>query len=403
LEKVLKLESAQPRLLRYRSHYKIYWLSLLVFSGIILSFWGHRWLTKGELLFKDYQFEMWFSGFYFLAFGAFYLFYLQKRLHRSVQVYTDRIVVHHGKEKEDFAFSEIESVRMVCWSLFYFKLKNGLKFYFSSSIERVDYIWEGFHQARPELLNKEEYEAFRIKLVQYDHHQKRREWFFRHRLIDICNWIILPLSFIGMTYVIQSKDIVIHQQGLYFFRLFMYSILVLLISTFVFSIVLKRFVFDKRIKIQLEDKPQDKIRDLEFEGIVLQQSKLLQMIMASFVFFLVVKSDLNLYSVTKIKDDFANFNLKKGSTVIVDNRYNCTSCKYQIHEGDVVIFGRGYIGQIIAHQGETIGKISRNTVGRMIASEDIHTVPQGHVAVKLGEKAAPMMIKLNDVIGRVQK
>ena len=404
METKANFESVQPRYLRYRSHYKIYLVALLVVSGLILSFWGHqlsrsRWVS----VYSEFSTEMWVSLIYFAAFGGFYFFWLRARLDRIVQVFATHLSIHHHDKKEEVLFENIESVGFVWGSIFYFKMKDGFKHYFSSGLERVDYVFEGFNQARPGVIAPALFEEFRTKLVQYDHHQKRKEWFFRHRIVDVFNWVIMPFAFLAFTFFIQSQEIIIHQQGMYFFRLFMYSVLVMMVTTLIFSIVLKKFIFDKRIKLQMHGQPNDKLRNLEFEGIIVHRSKVMQIITASFLFALVMRSEMNFYSLTKTKDDLTSFNLKKGHTLIVDNRYNCLTCKYPLKDGDIVVFGRGTIGQMMASEGDMVGQISQDKRGRIIASENIQEVPRGHVAIKLANQQEIVMIKLSDLIGKIQK
>ncbi len=404
MEKTASLDSIQPRFLRYRSHFKIYFVALLTLSGLILSFWGHRLSQeRWHTVYSEYNFELWMSALYFLVFGSFYTFWLRFRLNRVVQVFPTHIFVHKVGKKEEIIFDDVESVGIVCMSVFYFKMKNGIKHYFSASLERVDYIWEGFNQARPGVISPEDYDSFRTKLVQYDHHQKRKEWFFKHKLADIVNWVVLPFMFLSITYIVQTREIVINQQGMYFFRLFMYSILVLMITTFFFSFVLKKFVFDKRVSDQMNSRPDDKLRDLEFEGVILQRSKMMQIITASFLLALVMKSEMNFFSLTKIKEDLTTFNIKSGHTLVVDNRYNCLTCKYTLKDGDIVVFGRGTIGQIMATEGDMVGQISQDKRGRIIASENVQEVPKGFIAIKLSNQQEIAMVKIGELIGKIQK
>lgn len=404
MENSPKLESIQPRYLRYRSRLKIYLVLGLTICGLLLSVWGHRLSQYSwNQVYSDYQFEFWGSLTFFAIFGNFYFFWLRSRLNRIVQVFSTHISIQNSGKKEEISFDQVESVGIVCWSVFYFKMKNGVKHYFSSDLERVDYIWEEFNRARPEVIDAEQFEVFRIKLVQYDHHQKRKDWFFRHKIVDIFNWIVLPIAFLSITYFIQSRDVVINQQGMYFFRLVMYSVLILMITTFFFSIVLKKFVFDKKVKEQLGSKPQDKLRDIEFEGVVLQRTKMMQMITAAFLFALIMRSEVNLFSLTKIKEDISSFNVKSGHTMIVDNRFNCLTCRFPVRDGDVIVFGRGTLGQIMATEGDMVGKIAQDKKGRIIASENIQEVPKGHIAIKLANQQEIMMVKLSELIGKIQK
>lgn len=396
--------SASPRLLHYRSHYRVYFVALLTISGLILSFWGHH-LSRVSWheLYGEYTSELWLTLGYFVSSAIYYFSWLRYRLNHSIQVYRDHLCIHNLGRSENVPFDEIESIGNVCWSVFYFKMKNGLKYYFSSSLERIDYVWEGVYQARPDLLSVNQYEQFRTKLIQFDHHQKRKEWFFRHKLVDVVNWVILPVVFLFTTYIIQSRDVLIHQQGMYFFRLVMYSSLVLLLTSFFFSIILKKFVFDKKIALQVTQEMGDKLRDIEFEGVILQRSKMMQLATATLALSLIVRADMNLFSLTKIKEDISSFNLKSGHTIVIDNRYNCLACKYPVIDGDLVVFGKGVLGQVMAIEGEMVGQISQDRKGRIIASENIQEVPGGHIAIKLGNQNEIVMIKLEDLIGKIQK
>lgn len=399
----IKLNRLQPRLLRYRNHYKIYILAFLVLTLLVSAYWGTLFAKDSfEFVLKNSIFELCITGLYFLTCASFYFFWLKDKLSRSVQVFADSLMLHHGRHKETLHFADIESLNVVCWSIFYLKMKNGHKHYFNSGLERVDYIWEGIYQVRPDLMNEKEFEDYRVKLVQYDHHQKRKEWFFKHKLVDIFNWIVLPAAFLGFAYVLQSRHVVIHHQWLYFFRLFMYAMLVVLSVAFFYSMVLKKLIFDKKVKDQMSNS-EVKVRDMEFEGVVLQRSKIFQLMTTAFVLALVVRMDMNFYSVSKVKDELASFNLKRGSTVLVDNRYNCVGCEYSIQDGDLVVFERGIIGQVLAQEGDMVGQIGQDDKGRMIASENVQEVPRGHVAVRAGNGKDISFVKIQELIGKIQK
>jgi hypothetical protein len=377
-------------------------LGFFIFSICVLSFWGIQFANEPyAVVLKEYSYEMILSCLYFIVSGTFYFFWLRQRLQRSVQVFEDHILICHLKKTETLHYSEIENINIVCWSIFYVKMKSGIKHYFNSSLERVDYIWEGIRQARPDLMSEKEYEEFRVKLVQYDHHQKRKEWFFKHKLVDVFNWILLPMLFMSFAYLLQTKYVHVHQEGLYFFRLFMFSLLALLVTSFVFSMTLKKLVFDKKVAHQMHN-DEVKLRDLEFEGVILQRSKMFQLITTCFILALVIKHDVNLFSISKVKEDVATFNLKKGHTIIVDNRYNCFSCRYSLKDGDMVVFGRGTIGQILAQEGDMVGEIAQDDKGRMIASENVQEVPRGHVAVKAANGKDISFVKIDELIGKIQ-
>lgn len=398
----LKLDSIPPRSLRFRSHYRVYSIGFGLLTFLLLSFWSLKVWTYGfNPVLGLYPYEIALTGMFFLICGFLYYFWLSSKLKRSIQVFEDHIQLHDGKDKDIVFYADIESVNTVCWSLFYVKTKSGVKHYFNSTVERVDYIWEGIYRNRPDLMKEEEFEAYRLKLVQYDHHQKRKEWFFKHKTIDIMNWAVVPVLFLFFAYVFQSRSVIIHHEWLYFFRLFMYSMLVLISIAFVYSIMLKKFVFDKKISEQFSS-DEGKVRDLEFEGIVLQRTKIFQLVTACFVLSMLVKLDINLYSVTKVKSDIASFKLKKGNTILIDNRYNCLGCRYQINDGDFVVFGRGVIGQVLAKEGDMVGLISQDTTGRMIASENVQEVPKGHVAVKAANGKDVVFVKIEELIGKIQ-
>lgn len=399
----MKLDPIQPRYLRYRSHYKVYVLGFCVFALMVCTFWGVKfWSEPHKQVLDDYGMELGLSALFFLSSTAFYFLWLRMKLQKSIQVFSDHVLIHHGKVKENVAYADIESLTVVGWSIFYVKTKSGIKHYFNAGFERIDYIWEGIYLARPDLMSQQDFEDYRVKLVQYDHHQKRKEWFFKHKLVDIFNWTVLPFVFMILAYIFQSQNVVIHQQGLYFFRLFMYALLVLLTTAFFYSLVLKKFVFDKKVIDQMKSS-EDKMRDIEFEGIVLQRSKIFQLVTASFILSMLVRMDINLYSVTKVKHDIASFKLKKGHTILIDNRYNCLGCKYQVNDGDFVVFGRGIIGQVLAKEGDMVGQIAQDKAGRMIASENVQVVPRGHVAVKAANGKDIIFVKIHELIGKIQK
>lgn len=399
----MKLDPIQPRYLRYRSHYKVYVLGFIILSALIVAFWSMRFYSDGfTSVMDEYSYELAVSTVYFITIVSFYFFWLRSRLKRSIQVFPEHMIIHTEKRKEHISYTDIESVYKVCWSIFYVKMKNGTKHYFNSSIERVDYIWEGIFRARPDLMDEKEFEDYRVRLVQYDHHQKRKEWFFRHKMVDVFNWVVMPVLFLFTAFLIQGQYIVIHNQGIYFFRLLMFSMLVLLVTAFMYSIILKKFIFDKKVSEQIESSSENKIRDVEFEGMILQRSKMFQLFTACFVLAMVIKLDVNLYSVSKVKEDIASFSLKKGSAILVDNRYNCLGCKYQLHDGDFIVFGRGVIGQVLAKEGDMVGQVSQDDKGRMIASENIQEVPKGHLAVKAANGKDIIFVRIEELIGKIQ-
>jgi hypothetical protein len=371
-------------------------------SLLLFTFWGLRFSSENyKDVFQIYSFELIASALYFVTTGCFYFGWLRYRLKRSVQVFPEHLKITRGKFTDDLKYSDIESVNTVCWSIFYVKMKSGIKHYFNSSIERVDYIWEGIYTSRPDLLEQKSYEEYRVKLVQFDHHQKRKEWFFKHKMVDVFNWGVMPVLFIFVAYMVQTKSIVIHNEGVYFFRLFMFAMLVMLTTTFTFSILLKKFIFDQKVTDQHET-PEFKVRDMEFEGMILQRSKMFQMVTAAFVLGMLIKMDVNLYSVSKVKEDIASFKLKKGNSILIDNRYNCLGCKYQLHDGDFVVFGRGIIGQVLAKEGDMVGQVAQDSKGRMIASENIQEVPRGHLAVKAANGKDIVFVKIDELIGKIQ-
>lgn len=369
---------------------------------MVLAFWCTRFYTDGITnCFEVYKWEIFFSAIYFISALTLYFGWLRSKLMRSVQVYEDHLMVQSKSSKDNIHYADIETVQIVCWSIFYIKMKSGTKFYFNSSLERVDYIWEGIWTSRPDLIEEKAYESFKIKLVQYDHHQKRKEWFFKHKLLDVFNWTILPLIFLGMAYFVQSQYIVIHQQGLYFFRLMMFALFVIIACSFVFSSLLKKVIFDKKVLNQIK-KSELKTRDLEFEGVILERSKIFQVFTTCFVMAVLIKTDANLFSVSKVREDIVNFKLKKGHTILVDNRFNCLGCKFQLNDGDFVVFGRGTIGQVLAKEGDMVGEIAQNEKGRMIASDNVQEVPKGHLAVKAANGKDIVFIKIEELIGKIQ-
>lgn len=392
-----------PRLLKFRHQFTIYFRLLLALAALVVGMWALLFYREGmSAATVRYPYEFSFSCLYLFTFALSYVFWWRLKLKQTIQVFDDRLIIHRQGQTIEVLFSDVASVSVVGWSLFYFFMKNGDKHYFNSTLERVDYIWEGIYYFRPEIMNKEEYESYRIKLVQYDHHQKRKEWFFKHRLIDVLNWCVLPIIFMSTIYWLQAKEVEIYQPLYYFFRLVMYSLLTLLTTAFFYTIVVKKLIFDKKVEDQLEVEPSDKIRDLEYENVVIQRTKFIQTLSVAFLFAVIIQTDFNMFTLTKIRGDFSSFNLKEGKTLVVDNRYNCVQCKYSITDGDMVVFAKGQIGQVLARSGELVAQVSESQQGRSIASESVTMIPAGHVALQLANSPEIVVIKESELVGKLQ-
>ncbi len=397
----MKFDQLEPRILRYRNHHKGYLFSLFFFFWLFGSFCFMKIRSDRAVeVLEVYRFELGLSGLLILAMFLFYYFWFRPKWDRKVQVYPDRLRIQTSRYSHEIVFSEIDKIHLVFLSFFCIKMKSGNQFFFSSSLERVDYIWDGIYACCPHLIPPEVYKDFRIKLVQYDHHQKRKEWFFKHKMIDVVNWVIMPALLLIFAFLIQTHHIQVHNHGVYFFRLFMYVLLVLISTGFFYSQILKKFVFDKQIKLDIDS--NSKLRDLELEGMIIQRSKVFQMVTATFIFGLLIKYDLNFYTITKVKQNIVSFKVEKGSSALVDNRYNCTGCTYQIHDGDFIVFGKGYIGQVLAREGDFVGQVATDKKGRNVASENVHEVPRGHLAVKAANGKDIIFVKIDDLIGKIQ-
>lgn len=378
---------------------------MIVIALLVAVLWGVRlFLYSWSDAISMYQVEFVISVSYFISVPFLYFFWLSPRINHSVQVFPTHLLIHKGETTEELPFDDIESITIVGWSVFYFKLKSGHKSYFSSDLERTDYIWEGAYAARPDLFTVEDYEKFRADLVKYDHHQKRKEWFFRHKLVDLVNWVFLPAAFLGLSWMVQSQQIVIHQQSLYFFRLFMYALLILMVTSLVYSLIIKKFIFDRKFAEKIETEGGlDKVRNMEFEGVIIQRSKMLQLLTSCCLLAVVIKGDINFYSISKPKGDLSKFQIPTGKTIVIDNRYNCFDCRYRLLDGDIVMFGKGTIGQVVAKENEPVAEVLEDTKGRTIASLNVQKVPKGHVAVKTANGKDVIFIKIVDLIGKVQK
>jgi hypothetical protein len=165
--------------------------------------------------------------------------------------------------------------------------------------------------------------------------------------------------------------------------------------------ILKKLVFDKKVFSQME-KFELKTRDVEFEGGLLHRVKIFQFVTSVFTLAILIKVDLNLFSITKINQDISNLKIKKGNTVIIDNRYNCINCKYRINDGDFVVFGKGIVGQVLAKEGELVGEIVPHNSIRQPSSENIKEVPQEHIAVKSSSSNEIFFVRIQELIGKIQ-
>lgn len=388
-----------PRPLLYRSHYKWYALALVVFWGACVIAAA----TLGVLNFSHYRDEALCFGVFAILIPMVYLVWLHPKLTHSMQVFSDGVKISAKSSNYEIKFNDLVSVDRPFGSIIRLKAKDGLNWSFDSSLERLDYLWEALWRSRPELVgNAAAYEEFRLKLVQNDHHQKRKEWFFRHRLIDVLNWIVLPIAVMAFGYRVQSTDIVVHSPAFYFLRLGMFMLLAMICCSFIYSVLIKKFVFDKILQENIGS-DRSKRRDMAHENVVVQRAKSAQLATCSFIMFSVLFGQLNLYSITRLKEGAQAFHLTPGKTAIIDNRFNCITCKHAVKEGDLMVFGKGTLGKILAMPGDIIAKTTETKLGRSIASETVHSVPEGHIALQVGSTGKDVVfVKIDDLVGKLK-
>ena len=345
--------------------------------------------------------EIYSFGSFVVLLPALYLWWLHPKLTRTIQVFPNSIKITNSHYSWEIDYNQIEKISTPFLSYICLKMRDGQRWWLSASIERIEYIWEGLSKACPEQMNGfASYDEFRVKLVQYDHHEKRKEWFFRHRLLDFVNWIVMPSAVMFIAFKIQSSDVYIYSKPLYFFRLIMYALFTTIMSAFVWSIIMKVFVFDKQVIENLKD--EIKIRDVSKEDFILQRSKFFQLITCALLMAFMIKMDLNFFSITKLKASVEGFNLKMGQTLVVDTRFNCVQCAHSVADGDLILFGKGTVAQILALPGEVIAQTQSNSLGRSIASDTITTVPEGHVALKTGKGQEIVIVKISDLVGKLK-
>jgi hypothetical protein len=399
----LETEQKEPRTLTYRFFYRWYawatavaWLCCSVGLLVILYRQGWQWSGDGRDEAMSFISMM-------LFLPALYMWWLHPKITRKVRVHKDYIQVSNADYSWEIAFADIRSIDRPFQSLIRLRMHDGYSWWFSAALERPDYLWEGLYQARPELIGKsEEFESFRLSLVQYDHHEKRKEWFFNHRLLDLVTWMALPVLTISLGHVLQSSHVVINSEWQYFFRLLMYSLFIITTSSFLISMFMKKFVFDKILNEQMKE--GSKLRNLDFEQHMVQRSKWAHVALCAVLLATVVSTDINLFSVIRLKADAKKFKLEPGKTVLIDNRYNCIDCAYSLKEGDVIVFGRGALGEVLAVPGEVIAQTRTAGVGRSIASETVMEIPAGMVALKIGAKSNEViLVPIGDLVGKLKK
>ncbi len=390
-----------PRVLQYRYYYR--WYAIAVAFGWLLTLGALTIFFTQPTPPKSYD-EVLGLGVLAVLFPALYFYWLHPKLSRKVQVYADRLKFTQGERSWEVMFNDVVAVELPFRSVVRLRLRQGQSVWFSAALERMDYVWEGLARACPELTKgADAFEEIRLRLVQFDHHEKRKEWFFRHRLLDVFNWIVLPAVVIALGYQLQASSVVIHAKAAYFFRLAMYVALVTIAMAFFWSLLLKHFVFDKEVARQLQDEGS-KLRDLAHESAVLQRGKFLQLVSCALLMTVIIRSDLNLFSVTKTKAAMRALKLPANRTLIVDNRYNCVDCTYALQEGDLVLFGKGVIGQVLAMPGDVVGHSRAADPGRAIASESIFAIPENSIAIKSGKDGKEVVIvPMAELVGKLKK
>jgi len=334
---------------------------------------------------------------------AFYFYHQSKSNLVSIQVFDDHWVYHFMNGPIDVYFNQIEKIEWAKGGHLVIILKNNNLHRFDSSLERLDYLLEALYQHRSDLfVSRDVFEKARLDFIQNDHHHKRQLWFIENKLANLVYWTFLPLLFLYVGYSYQGKHLEIHQIYKYFFRLGVFSFFVLIICSLVFSEVL-RFYLNFKIKKQIAKNVEDKTQHIDFEKNILKQSKYFQILVSIFIFSMILQHDLNFYSLTHVAESKPHLGLERGHYMI-DNRFNCTQCAYELIPGDIVIFGKGYFGKVLAMEEETIAQLTSSGPGRTIASEKIVTTPKNHIAIYVGDKSEKVIfIKISDLVGKIKK
>lgn len=395
------LETMPRRALNYYKHLKIvfFWSSVIKFSflGLSLVLAVTTYLMKAELDANRIQASFVVSAMLFCIFvfwQFFQKFFLQNISDRRINVFEDRVeIFQEGGEGEKhlISFEEIEKVDWGFFSFFgVFTVTTKDHVYrFSAFLHRAEYILEAIEENRPQIFENVDFEDLRNNVLSADHRLSRvHDMFFgRYKLLSLFTYFLLPI--IGTSLITWQQ---VSRIQVNFLPDYIWSLINIIVAAVFFvgmlHFLVTEFLFDKDLQLRVKEEFDDKGRDLDYEEGILAKSNPAKIFGIILAFYMVLAHDINQFGYYRINNSSADLNILKDDVYLVDKRFNCTGCYYELSKNSDIVF----IYEDNLHYGKVILSSDRSPASESALKQ---------VMVKINDKGETIEVPFKNILGKV--
>jgi len=374
-----------PRLLFMRPHFTFFAklaLAVIFFSlSILLTY-------TVFLLHKDFHFELdflssiepqfknengillagFFSATLLISLTIYYMLF-SGLLGRKFQAFSDYLQINKGKKVIKIPYTQIVKVDIskgYFFPSFRLRLRNNKKLRFSVMVERVDYILDSVLRSNPKLLIWERFADYRNKILISDHRIARFQELFggKNTWITFSMFVFLPIFFVCFLYIEQSGKMVIHSWLAYFLSTFQ-IIFIVTFGFWTFFYLLVNTWIDRHSSARFGNSHKDKRRDMKYEKKAYLMSYSLVGVIVVAIYSSIYMYDFNRYElVMRINNSETESYFTNAQLYVVDGRFNCTNCRYNLKPGDEIFLA-----------GADSHKTSKQVISRIEVSEEDGRTP----------------------------
>jgi hypothetical protein len=399
--------------LEYRKHLKVSGYITLGFSTLFflsgLFFMSYSIVKLGSLenIFSEGVFIIWGSLFFWaVVIYIQYYFYHRPQMISKIFIHEDKIIVKQKDLEFLIPYADIIKIESAAQKSMggWFKIITEKKVWrFNIMLERADYLLERIIRVRPELMPREDYLKLRTKFILVDQGMGRYSEFFKppYLVWTIFHLIIIPTFALLMIYYKHSaEEILIHSIPKYFFEM-SWQIMVIMIFLQLPFISFLNWLLNKESRKRIDVNGEDKIRNTTYEVSIYRKIFPAYLTALMICLGLYGSSDFNLdYSIV---NDEKVPGLKFQKDYVVNQKYNCTDCRFQLHRHDFIAFNHWSVAEIIALPGEDVEIKKYSFKNRTVASNGITKVPSGKIAVRGDQGKSVFLVDLKDVNGKIMK
>lgn len=395
------LETMPKRALNYYKHLKIvlFWTSVVKFSflGLSTMLAAAAYFKRADLDPIRLQAVFVVSLMLFIIFlfwQIFQKFFLKQINDRRVNVFENRLEIFQADnegEKHSINFSDIQKVDWGLFSVFgvFFIATNDRIYRFSSFLHRAEYILEAIEEARPELFTEIGFEDMRNSVLAADHRLSRvHDMFFgRYKFVNVFCYFLLPA--IGCGLIIWQQ---LARTQVYFMPEYLWTLVNMVIAAAIIvgalHFIIAEFVLDKDLQARLKEDFNDKGRDLDYEEGVFAKSNPAKIFAIALSFYTILAHDMNQFTNAQINNSSADLNILKNDSYIVDRRYNCVSCVYELKKDNDIVF----IHEDQLYYGRVLSPNDRQPASVNNAEQ---------VEVKINDQGETLKVPFSRILGKV--